>query len=206
MSWISYSLTGVSINHPEDWPRMAKFHAEWSEKLCSAFLPILKPLTPKEKQMEEIVGDLREWAVNRQDIQVNLARSSRSYIRFTTPDMSGILPDLPENLSSWGTPNHYFYELLNPTGAELRINFVINAHNAPDSFLELCDKINEFYPAPIQVNDWQWRTPFHTSNFQLPDPLDHDALLSGVEQLLQEVFAFENDLKEKLTNKVRAKA
>ena len=152
------------------------------------------------------MGDLREWAVNRQDIQVNLARSSRSYIRFTTPDMSGILPDLPENLSSWGTPNHYFYELLNPTGAELRINFVINAHNAPDSFLELCDKINEFYPAPIQVNDWQWRTPFHTSNFQLPDPLDHDALLSGVEQLLQEVFAFENDLKEKLTNKVRAKA
>ena len=203
MSWISYSLTGVSINHPEDWPRMAKFHAEWSEKLCSAFLPILKPLTPKEKQMEEIAGDLREWSVSRQDIQVNLARSSRSYIRFTTPDMSGILPDLPDALSSWGTPNHYFYEVLNLAGTELRINFVINAHNAPDSFLELCDQINEFYPAPIQADDWQWRTPFHTSTFQLPDPLDHDVLLSGVEHLLQEVFAFESDLKAKLNAKVK---
>ena len=147
-------------------------------------------------------GDLREWSVSRQDIQVNLARSSRSYIRFTTPDMSGILPDLPDALSSWGTPNHYFYEILNLAGTELRINFVINAHNAPDSFLKLCDQINEFYPAPIQADDWQWRTlPYQY--VPAADPLDHDVLLSGVEQLLQEVFDFESDLKTKLNAKVK---
>lgn len=198
MSWISYSLAGVSIDHPEDWPRMAKFHAEWSDKLCSVFLPLLLQLTPQEERMEEIAGDLREWAAGRQDIQVNLARSSRNRIRFTTPCMSEILPDLPDAPSSWGTANHYFYEIHNLDGTELRIKFVINARNIPDSFRALCEKVNEFYPAPIQVKDWQWRTHFHTSTFRLPDPLDRAALLSGVEQLLQEVFAFEIDLKAKI--------
>ena len=198
MSWISYSLAGVSIEHPEDWTRMAKFHAEWSEKLCSAFLPYLLELTPQEEQMEQIAGDLREWGAEREDIQVNLARSSRSRIRFTTPGMNGILPDLPDAPSSWGTANHYFYEVTNQTGSDLRINFVLNSYNAPDSFRERCEQINEFYPAPIQAKDWQWRTPFHTSTFQLPDPMDREALLSGMEQLLQEVFAFEADLKAKL--------
>ena len=45
-----------------------------------------------------------------------------------------------------------------------------------------------FIQLPSRRDDWQWRTPFHTSTFQLPDPLDHDVLLSGVEQLLQEVL------------------
>ena len=177
---------------------MAKFHAEWSDKLCSAFLPLLLQLTPQEDRMEEIAGDLREWAAGRQDIQVNLARSSRNRIRFTTPCMSEILPDLPDAPSSWGTANHYFYEIHNLDGTELRIKFVINARNIPDSFRALCEKVNQFYPAPIQVKDWQWRTHFHTSTFRLPDLLDRAVLQSGVEQLLQEVFAFETDLKAKM--------
>ena len=33
-SWLSYSLTGVSISNESDWQRMAAFHAEWSDKFC----------------------------------------------------------------------------------------------------------------------------------------------------------------------------
>lgn len=45
-SLISYSLSGVSITNETDWVRMAKFHAEWSRKICDALLPYLKELYP----------------------------------------------------------------------------------------------------------------------------------------------------------------
>ena len=38
-SWMCYHLPGVSIANEEDWPRMAKFHAEWSDRICNAALP-----------------------------------------------------------------------------------------------------------------------------------------------------------------------
>lgn len=41
-SSISYHLYDVSVTNESDWPRMAKFHAEWSDKLCNAILPYLK--------------------------------------------------------------------------------------------------------------------------------------------------------------------
>lgn len=48
-SFISYVLNGVSITNETDWIRMAKFHAEWSKKLCDVLLPYLKELYPDVK-------------------------------------------------------------------------------------------------------------------------------------------------------------
>ena len=45
-SYITYELAGVSVSNETDWIRMAKFHAEWSKKLCEVILPILKELYP----------------------------------------------------------------------------------------------------------------------------------------------------------------
>ena len=41
-SWMSYHLRNVSVANEADWPRMAKFHAEWSSKICDVILPYLK--------------------------------------------------------------------------------------------------------------------------------------------------------------------
>lgn len=41
-----YELPGVSIINETDWIRMAKFHAEYSRRMCDAFLPVLKELYP----------------------------------------------------------------------------------------------------------------------------------------------------------------
>ncbi len=62
----------------------------------------------------------------------------------------------------------------------------------------LCEKINTFYPATVQKQDWLWRTHFTTSSLALGDPLDKAALFAGLEQLLQEVFAFEKELQSRL--------
>lgn len=45
-SYMTYEISGVSITNETDWTRMAKFHAEWSKKLCDAILPILKNMYP----------------------------------------------------------------------------------------------------------------------------------------------------------------
>ena len=45
-STIVYELHGVSIANEVDLIRMAKFHAEWSKKICDVILPILKDLYP----------------------------------------------------------------------------------------------------------------------------------------------------------------
>lgn len=41
-SWISYSLKDCSIANEADWPRMAKFMAEWSKKYLDVILPVLE--------------------------------------------------------------------------------------------------------------------------------------------------------------------
>lgn len=55
-----------------------------------------------------------------------------------------------------------------------------------------------FYPASVQKPDWLWRTHFTTSTLALGEPLDKTALFAGLEQLLQEVFAFEKELQSRL--------
>ena len=43
-SYMQYELTGVNVTNETDWIRMAKFHAEWSKKLCDVFLPLIGEL------------------------------------------------------------------------------------------------------------------------------------------------------------------
>ncbi len=41
-SWISYYLRDVGLGNEADWPRMARFHAEWSDRICGVMLAYLK--------------------------------------------------------------------------------------------------------------------------------------------------------------------
>ena len=43
---IIYELKGVSVANETDWIRMAKFHAEYSRKMCDTVLPVLKEMYP----------------------------------------------------------------------------------------------------------------------------------------------------------------
>lgn len=46
-SWVSYGLSGVSVNHETDWEKMARFQAEWSKKFYEVFVPLLKECCSK---------------------------------------------------------------------------------------------------------------------------------------------------------------
>lgn len=197
-SWIDYYLTDVSITNEADWPQMAKFQAEWSDKLCNVLLPYLQNIDATGERLQTIAAFLREWVSARDGINANIAKSNRSYTRFTTDAMSAILPDIPDSPSGWNTDNHYFYEILNRTGNTVYIQFAISSRNITEEFRETCDKINEFYPAKYDKSEWQWRIPFRTTSVTLGEEISKEELFTQLDEKMQEVRVFETDLKSKL--------
>ena len=195
-SWMCYYLNGVSITNEADWPRMAKFHAEWSDKICGVMLEYL--LSDEEKRYNAIVSIFREWVQSKTETHLDMIRCNRTYTRFTTDGMTAILPDIPDAPSGWNTDNHYFYEIINRNGKTSYIQFAINSKNITDEFRAICDEINKYFPAKMGKEDWQWRIPFKTTTIELDEQLDKDSIFSKLDLCLQEIIAFEADVASKL--------
>ena len=196
-SWITKDLTGVSITNEQDWPKMAKFLAEWSSKICNAMLPYLIPSDSKEAVFQKVSAWTREWASNRKDIFYNISHCSRTYTRFTTKDMSIILPDLQDDLSDWGTATHYFYEIYTMASGKVSVQLSINSSNITDEFRATCDEIQKYYPSQINKEDWIYRTPFKSSMISYED-ITKDELFSFLDNCMSKIHDFEKDLLSKL--------
>ncbi|MCR1869790.1 DUF4268 domain-containing protein [Longicatena caecimuris] len=195
-SWMCYHLNGVSITNEADWSRMAKFHAEWSDKICGVMLEYL--LSDEEKRYNAIVSIFREWVKSRTETHLDMIRCNRTYTRFTTDGMSAILPDIPDAPSGWNTNNHYFYEIINRNGKTSYIQLAISSKNITDEFRAICDDINKYYPAKMGKEDWQWRIPFKTTTIDFDEQLDKAEVFTKLDLCWQEILAFEADLAKKL--------
>ena len=199
-SWVSLSLPRVSVSNESDWPRMAKFHAEWSDKFCNAMLPYLQDvkLDDKTARRQEIAGYLRDWAANNTRIKVDLAHCNMGYTRFTTSEMTEMFPDIPDAPSGWNTANHYFYEIVNSTGSSVYIQLAFSSRNITDDFREKCDKLNAVYPAKIQKANWQWRALYRTENIQIPEKINKDELYKALDEQLEQIEEFEVEARKVL--------
>lgn len=210
-SWISYTLRGVSIANEEDWPRMARFHAEWSAKIADTMLPYLAEFgtiteisqeqAEKNMAMTQIGNLAKEWANSRSNagrISYDIARCNRTYTRFRTAVMDGLFSNVPGTKSGWNTENHYFYEIVNRTGKSAYIQLAFSSKEMPEDQRETCDRINAFYPTKFDKEDWQWRTPFRTQNVEFGDLNDKEAVFALLDSLLLEVEEFEMELGNRL--------
>lgn len=159
--------------------------------------------TEKENEVEltEIASILREWVVECKDANENLDKCNRTYTRFTTNNMSELIPDIHNAPSGWNTANHYFYEIVNRTGRTVYIQLSLSSRNATKEFLELCERINEYYPAKFPKEHWQWRSPFKTATIAVNKESSKEEIFARLDTCLEEVKAFEKDLKEKLKKK-----
>ena len=171
-SWISYELKDASIVDEGDWPRMAKFHAEWSDAICNVVLPYLQSEDALGQRLSEIAGILREWTVSRPEVKENLARCNRTLTRFTTAQMSEIFPDIPGAPSGWGTENHYFYEIVNRTGDKIHIQLALSSKNATEDFLETCDRVSSLPFVRPRKDEWKWWTIFRTESVKLGESVE----------------------------------
>lgn len=114
-SWLSYELKEVSIEEGGDWPRMAKFHAEWSDAICNAVLPYLQSEDKPGQRLSEVAGILREWTVSRPEVKANLAKCIRILTRFTTVAVGRIEFDLQRPQFAVGfKPDNYRHIALFP--------------------------------------------------------------------------------------------
>lgn len=154
-----------------------------------------------EVELTEIASILREWVVACKDANENLDKCNRTYTRFTTNNMSELIPDIYNAPSGWNTANHYFYEIVNRTGRTVYIQLSLSSRNATKEFLELCERINEYYPAKFPKEHWQWRSPFKTATIAVNKESSKEEIFARLDTCLEEVKAFEKDLKEKLKKK-----
>ena len=112
--------------------------------------------------------------------------------------MSELLPDAAEANSGWNTKNFYFYELKNISGNEFKIQLSLNSDNISDKLLAECERINVYFPSRQQKKDWQWRIPYCTKKSKISDEIFEEKIFEQLDKKLDELKAFEKELKVKL--------
>lgn len=203
-SWICYHLDGVGITNESDWPRAAKFHAEWSNKICDAMLPYLyekygagSTNDDKVEKLNMISFAIREWGKHKTEegkIQMDPTKCNRTYSRFMTKEMSQILPNSNGRPSGWNTENHYFYEVVNRTGDSIYIQLSLSSKNASDEERAIFDRINDIAPSKFQKNDWQWRNPFRTDSVKFSKTATDEEIYSALDTALDDLIKKQNEL------------
>ena len=196
-SWISYHLRGVSIMNEEDWPKMAEFHSEWSDKICNVLLPYVLVEDEKAKRIREISGYMREWAAQKEGINVAWHKCSPSYLRFTTDAMSAVIPEYDE-LSAWETKDHYFYEIRNTFGNKVYIQFAVNSKGLTAEEKQLYEKMYELFPIGKYSQNWSWRLHFKSTKVEIGDDISKEAIFTGLDKCYSEMLEFEKELISKL--------
>ncbi len=208
-SWISYSMYYVSIADKNDWEKMAKFLGEWSKKFREVLIPYLQNDFPidtsnvdPELQLRRIKSFeiIKEWMLQNDKIIPCFEKSNRRYIRFMTKRMSDYFPNIEGSKSGWNSENHYFYEILNPNGNNLRAKFVISGYDLNDELRNKARKINEFADEKKKNEDWLWWTVYSTEGFKLPDDLNKEEVFGVLDNLCERIFFKENELLVKVLN------
>lgn len=148
----------------------------------------------------EIADFIKEWLNNKEDdtsIIFDKNHSAKSYIRFRTKLMDELIP-CSEELDDWGTKYHYFFEIRNINGKEIKLQFVVNSKNATKDQLAIFEQINKIYPAKQQKDNWIWRTHFSTKTCKVGDEIIPEKLSTQLDKFLSEVFNFEITLSSKV--------
>ena len=111
--------------------------------------------------------------------------------------MSRIFPDL-EKLSDWGTPNHYFFEIINNTGRSAYIQLCLNSKNLPVDQRERYDRAIECSSFRKFVNGWVWRTLFRSETVDFEEDLSEQDVVEKLDAALKDLFKKQDDFLRKM--------
>lgn len=152
----------------------------------------------------ELAEMFREWGTEKTasgEIVLNLDKCIKSYTRFTTKEMSSVLPDFPEDsdrFGMWNSRNPYFYEIQNNAGKDFSIQFVVSSKDLTDEMKLTIDRINEVSPSKIKKENWKYRTFFSTKRVKVEDELSKEKVFEQLDKLLKDCKAFETKVVEAL--------
>ena len=146
---------------------------------------------PKEANSYIIADVCRKWGLKTKGINLCTNKCCKTYTRFTTPEMSAVLPELKGQLSSWNSETHYFYEIWNRSGRELIMKFTINGDNAPDEFRKKCERINLLFREEQLENDWKWLVPFEANKIVIGEDVSENELYLKLDQAFSQIKSYE---------------
>ncbi len=157
---MSVSHLGCVITFTVSASQMRRTGPGWRNSMPCGVLPYLEDYNEggNKERIRIIAGFSRDWTAQDPAVKENRAKCNRTYTRFTTLQMSAILPDISDAPSGRNTDNHYFYEILKCTGNDFYIQCSISSRNFTDDFRAICDRINEYYPSKRCNENWQWRS------------------------------------------------
>ena len=126
------------------------------------------------------------------------ANSSSRLVRFTTPCISGILPDHDEPISIWRTRNMYFYEFYNLE--KISIILAMSSKGMSDEQQVACNRLIAILKPNDKKPKWEWKRLFNTGGLTKPE-LDSDMFeektFENLDILWGKVQRFEQDLMKK---------
>ena len=198
-SWVSRHLGGVGVSNEASWEKMAAFFAEWSKKFGDVIIPYFGKGEGPSNRGIQVSSWIREWAMSRKDIHIVASKCNNTYTRFLTDTMSGLLPDIEGVKSSWGTENHYFYELYFRSEKKISLQLAINSKGITDEYRAICDKIQQFYPSRANTENWNYRLPFTTKSMSVEENTTKEELFRYLDSAWDEALSFEQSLTQKLS-------
>lgn len=199
-SWISFHQKGVSITNKKDWPRMAQFQAEMSDKLCSTILPYIDTEETNIEYRNKVSAVIREWALSKDGINLNIGKCNYMYTRFTTKRMSGFFPVTKNAQSAWKTENHYFYEIVNGKDNYVFIQMSINSMNIPPEQKDFGEKMMRINSRKKFKENWDYLIPFNSNSFKVTGDIDKSFIFIELDKCYKELLAFEEGIIQILNN------
>lgn len=152
-------------------------------------------------RMSELAEIFRKWAAEKTNegvIRLNPDKSTKSYTRFTTDEMSAVLPE-DGLLGGWNSNNHYFFEIVISTQVrDFWMQFEISSLNMTEEMKLVAERINEISPSRQQKQNWQWRTHLSTRKVKVDEELSEEKIFEQLDKLLKEIKAGEARILEKL--------
>jgi hypothetical protein len=137
-------------------------------------------------------------------------KSSKSYVRFTTPFMNGFIKE-SNGISGWNTKNHYYYEITSYCDKNDDIKYAIQL-SFNSSNLEKCNKeqiedlIKFLQPNKTLKENWQWKTAFKSKTSAIKndeilpeffdDPDEKNDIFDSLDKMLEAMLNNEEKIKE----------
>ncbi|MBS5479264.1 MAG: hypothetical protein KHY83_11450, partial [Coriobacteriia bacterium] len=167
--------------------------------------------------ISELADACVRWAREKQrsgELILNEDKCVKTCTRFTTPEMSLLLPDGPEANSGWSTANHYFFEIERGRGsargnAKMRIKLALNHQGLPSDQEAIAEAINDLYPTKGSAKkgaNWLWRVHWNYSqNKSFEEGFTDGEVFASLDKALSQLKAFERDLFSKLPEEYAAR-
>ena len=121
--------------------------------------------------------------------------SNNTFIRFTTPLLSEILPDHDEPASAWRSRSLYFYEINNRS--KVSIKLVLSSKDLTEKQRLVSGRLISILKPNDNKPNWQWKTLFASTSYEMPDPTEdtYDAdVFKKLDALWGQIQRFERDL------------